>query len=97
MFYIVDVGGQRNERKKWIRHFEEAQGLIFVVALSAYCSKLFEDNKTNRMVEAIELFDQVANSRWFQETPIVLFLNKTDIFKVSAASRLGAHCFIVVA
>mmetsp|Transcript_20953 Transcript_20953/g.31252 ORF Transcript_20953/g.31252 Transcript_20953/m.31252 type:complete len:355 (-) Transcript_20953:239-1303(-) len=79
-FAVVDVGGQRNERKKWIHHFETCQALLFVVSLSAYSQKLFEDNKTNRMIESIELFDQVANSRWFQKTPMVLFLNKTDIF-----------------
>ncbi|GAB5367855.1 hypothetical protein AAMO2058_001267600 [Amorphochlora amoebiformis] len=79
-FEVVDVGGQRNERKKWIHHFETCRALLFVVALSAYSQKLWEDNRTNRMIEAIELFDQVANSRWFQNTPIVLFLNKSDLF-----------------
>lgn len=81
MFHILDVGGHRSERKRWVTHFEQAHGLIFVVALSAYCIKLCEDNKTNRMLEAIELFDLVVNSPLFRKKPIVLFLNKTDVFK----------------
>jgi guanine nucleotide-binding protein G(i) subunit alpha len=33
------------------------------------------------MKESLLLFDEICNSRWFVDTPIVLFLNKTDIFK----------------
>jgi len=45
-----------------------------------YPQRLFEDNSTNRLVEALDLFEEVANSRWFQRTSVVLFLNKRDIF-----------------
>lgn len=33
------------------------------------------------MEEAMMLFDQICNSQWFVNTSIILFLNKTDIFK----------------
>jgi hypothetical protein len=32
------------------------------------------------MHEALTLFDQICNSRWFQRTSIILFLNKRDLF-----------------
>ncbi len=35
---LLDVGGQRNERKKWIHCFEEVTALIFIVALNEYSS-----------------------------------------------------------
>ncbi|KAF9318439.1 hypothetical protein BGZ91_005167, partial [Linnemannia elongata] len=35
----------------------------------------------NQMQEAMMLFDQVCNSQWFTDTSIILFLNKTDIFR----------------
>jgi len=35
-FKMIDVGGQRNERKKWIHSFENVTGVIFVAAMSAY-------------------------------------------------------------
>merc|ERR1712048_1020513 len=35
-FIIVDVGGQRSERKKWINCFAEVTAVIFVAALSAF-------------------------------------------------------------
>jgi len=31
---IFDVGGQRNEQKKWIFQFETVSGVIFVAALT---------------------------------------------------------------
>jgi len=33
---VVDVGGQRSERKKWIHCFESVHLLIFVAAISEY-------------------------------------------------------------
>uniref|UniRef100_H2Y9Q1 Uncharacterized protein n=1 Tax=Ciona savignyi TaxID=51511 RepID=H2Y9Q1_CIOSA len=35
-FLMVDVGGQRTERKKWIHCFEDVTAIIFIVALSGY-------------------------------------------------------------
>ena len=49
-FLFVDVGGQRNERRKWIHCFDSVHGVIFVAALSEYDQALFEDNSVNRMV-----------------------------------------------
>jgi hypothetical protein len=32
----IDVGGQRNERRKWIRCFEDVMLIIFLTAVSEY-------------------------------------------------------------
>eukprot|EP01091_Cochliopodium_minus_P017211 TRINITY_DN6680_c0_g2_i1.p1 TRINITY_DN6680_c0_g2~~TRINITY_DN6680_c0_g2_i1.p1 ORF type:complete len:350 (+),score=81.49 TRINITY_DN6680_c0_g2_i1:70-1119(+) len=79
-FRVVDVGGQRSERKKWIHCFQDVTAILFVVALNDYERVLEEDHTTNRMIEAIELFQQIINNRFFEETNIILFLNKKDIF-----------------
>jgi GTPase SAR1 family protein len=55
VFEMYDVGGQRNERKKWIHCFEGVTAVIFVAAISEYDQKLFEDASTNRMVMLIIL------------------------------------------
>ena len=55
-FVILDVGGQRNERKKWMHCFEDMNAVIFVAALSEFDQNLFEDETQNRMVEALTLF-----------------------------------------
>jgi len=80
-FVMFDVGGQRNERKKWIHCFDDVTAVIFVAAISEYDQVLYEDNRQNRMDEAITLFDEICNSRWFEDTSMILFLNKKDLFE----------------
>lgn len=80
-FNIYDVGGQRNERRKWIHCFEGVTAVIFVAALSEYNQLLFEDSKMNRMIEAIQLFDEVCNNQFLQHSTMILFLNKRDLFE----------------
>ena len=79
-FEVYDVGGQRSERRKWIDCFDSVTAVIFVAALSEYDQSLAEAKRTNRMVEALELFRSVCNNRAFANTSIMLFLNKKDIF-----------------
>lgn len=79
-FVMFDVGGQRNERKKWINCFEEVSAVIFVAAISEYDQVLYEKATQNRLAEALALFDEIANSRWFDHTAMILFLNKRDLF-----------------
>lgn len=84
-FKMFDVGGQRNERKKWIHCFENVTAVLFVAALHEYDMRLFEDENQNRMVEAVVLFDEIANSPFFRKTAMILFLNKRDLF----AEKIG--------
>jgi len=79
-FEMYDVGGQRSERRKWIDCFDGVTSVIFVAALSEFDQTLAEAKRTNRMVEALELFRSVCNNRAFSNTSIMLFLNKKDIF-----------------
>jgi len=81
LYSIVDVGGQRSERKKWIHCFQDVTAVLFFVALSEYDLSLYEDEETNRMHESLKLFDEICNSKWFSAIPIVLFLNKKDLFE----------------
>lgn len=79
-FRLFDAGGQRAERRKWIHCFDAVTAVIFVAASSEYDQVLFEDAKTNRLVEAVNLFESTVNSKWFTTTPVLLFLNKMDLF-----------------
>lgn len=80
-FCMYDVGGQRNERKKWIHCFDNVNAIIFVTALSDYDQALWEDESQNRMVESITLFSSICNLDTFRETAMMLFLNKRDMFE----------------
>lgn len=50
---MVDVGGQRSERRKWIHCFENVTSIMFLVALSEYDQVLVEsDNEVSQRVGA---------------------------------------------
>lgn len=80
-FLVVDVGGQRNERKKWLHCFSDVTAVLFLVALSEYDQVLFEAEDVNRMDEALALWEQISNSPYFDNTSLILFLNKEDLFR----------------
>jgi hypothetical protein len=40
---MVDVGGQKNERRKWIHAFQDVAAVVFVVALTDFSEVLEED------------------------------------------------------
>merc|ERR1712228_1004770 len=80
-FHIFDVGGQQSERKKWIHCFEKVTAVIFVASLSCYDELMFEDDTINCMIDSLELFKEICNLQWFVDTPIILFLNKKDLFE----------------
>ncbi|XXQ38370.1 G-protein alpha subunit [Plasmodiophora brassicae] len=80
-YRMLDVGGQRNERKKWIHCFQGVTAVIFVVAISEYDQVIFEDHDKNSLMEALDLFGEICNSEWFTKTSIVLFFNKSDLFQ----------------
>ena len=81
IYNMVDVGGQRSERRKWIHCFENVTAIIFIVAISAFDQTLIEDESVNRLHEALTLFDSICNGKWFAKTPMILFLNKIDLLQ----------------
>jgi GTPase SAR1 family protein len=81
IYEIFDVGGQKTERRKWVHFFDNTAAIIFVAALSEYNQLLWEDNRNNRMEEAIGLFRGIVNLPAFKDSHIILFLNKSDLFK----------------
>ncbi|XP_044189627.1 guanine nucleotide-binding protein G(q) subunit alpha-like [Thunnus albacares] len=81
VFRMVDVGGQRSERRKWIHCFENVTSIMFLVALSEYDQVLVESPTENRMEESMALFQTIITSKWFIQSAVILFLNKIDILE----------------
>lgn len=79
IFRIVDVGGQRSERKKWSMLFSDITGIIFCADVSCYDTPLREDPDVNRMIDSLNTFQQICNNRDLHSRDIILFLNKTDL------------------
>ena len=77
---MIDVGGQRGKRKKWIHYFDSITAVLFVVSISEYDQRLEEDESVNRMVDSMELFEQTLNNKMFCLSPFIVFFNKYDLF-----------------
>ncbi|XP_033761930.1 guanine nucleotide-binding protein G(i) subunit alpha-like [Pecten maximus] len=94
-FKMIDVGGQRSERKKWIHCFQDVTSILFIVALSEYDLTLIEveDEEVNRMGESLRLFDSICNNTWFVKTSMILFLNKKDLFEEKITRSPLTVCF----
>jgi len=71
---------KETKEKKWIHCFENVTAVLFVAAISEYDQMLYEDESVNRITEALNLFEEICNSRWFQDTSMILMLNKRDLF-----------------
>jgi len=79
-FRVMDVGGQRSERKKWIHCFDQVTSILFVAAISGYDQTLYEEQDANQITEALTLYEDIVNKECFAQTSMILFLNKKDLF-----------------
>ncbi len=107
-FTIIDVGGQRSERRKWVQFFADVHCIVFFVSAIGFCKVLFEDSNTFQMKEALELFSSTfrvpapqsgprIDNDWtdyvFETTPIHLVFNKIDMLEDALATYSLANCF----
>jgi len=76
---LVDVGGQRSERRKWFHLFDTVNTAIFLVALDEYDMVCEEDGQTNRLSESLTLWSEMTDLAIFRPPSWILFLNKWDI------------------
>lgn len=67
---MFDVGGQRDERRKWIQCFNDVTAIIFVTACSSYNMVLREDPNQNRLRESLDLFKSIWNNRSVEQIQV---------------------------
>ncbi|KAL8708991.1 MAG: hypothetical protein Q9220_006200 [cf. Caloplaca sp. 1 TL-2023] len=84
-FNVIDVGGSRSSRKKWVRCVDGMKYIIFVADLNGYCQRLQEDLDANQMMEALQVFESITSLH--PHTPIFLYLNKADQFETTIVRR----------
>lgn len=85
---VIDVGGQKVERKKWIHaRGMEIDALIYFCPIGDYCIPSEEDPDKTKLEESLEIWDEVMNGDGLGGIPVILFFNKKDLLE----SRLGTH------
>lgn len=75
-YRMVDVGGQRSERRKWIHCFENVTSIIFLVALSEYDQILFESE--NEVSVFVADAAAIENIRHFISRFLIFFFPTTE-------------------
>jgi len=86
-FTVVDVGGQRSERRKWLHCFDDVTAIIFLTAIDEYDMVLEEDDDLSRLNESLSLWSEVTGSQYFNPQTWILFLNKHDSLKKKIEQR----------
>jgi hypothetical protein len=100
---LIDVSGQRyifflrfcsfsrislrNDRRKWIHLFQDVCGIAFFVSLKDFDLTLEEDPTIYWLHEALLLFDETINSRWFARTDIILYFTYKDEFQTKLQNK----------
>ena len=75
---VYDVGGQQGERKKWIQVFDNVVAILYLADMSSFELTLREEHGKNKLLESMEIFEQVWNNRFLAPVSVLLFLNKVD-------------------
>jgi len=78
---LVDVGGQRSERRKWLHCFQDVTAVLYFISLDEYNLQLSEDYRVNRLQEALDLFEEITTSEFFTKSHFFVLFNKNDLFK----------------
>lgn len=65
---------------KYLHQFQDVTTVIFVADLSIY-AKMPNLKSDDFFGDQLSFFEYIVNSRWFAYTSVLLFFNKTDVFK----------------
>ncbi|OTF78188.1 hypothetical protein BLA29_002221 [Euroglyphus maynei] len=92
-FMLVDVGGQRTERRKWIHCFESVTTIIYIVALSEFDQIFWEPN-------VVTDFAWRTHHRYMNDTdwqkPVNKLAESKALFKTIITSRWFRDTSIVL-
>ena len=61
--------------------FDSVNIVAFFVDLNEYNLVMYEDESTNRMVESLNLWEEIINSRWLQDSSFLLIFTKPELFE----------------
>ncbi|ETO22891.1 guanine nucleotide binding protein (G protein), alpha activating activity polypeptide O [Reticulomyxa filosa] len=93
-YLLVDVGGQRSERNKWIGQFADIFAVLWFFALSSYDQVrliIFFLFFFFLMYEELEVFHTTSKNPALERVSFIVFLNKYDQF-IEKIGRIPFKC-----
>lgn len=90
---ITDIGGQVHERHLWAEQSQDLTGLIYVLSLSDFDQRSQDNRGENKFLDdGVGTLCDVLNQKAVQGIPILIMLNKIDIFrdKIKGGPGIGA-------
>ena len=79
----------------FIQVFDSVTAILFLAAASEFDQRLLEDNETNRMREAVNVFESLVNFPGFARVSFILFLNKMDLLQEKVSILSGGSIYDV--
>ena len=80
-FVLLDVGGNRSERKKWPAVLKSCHALCYVISLAEFDEYCWEDPKTNRFKESMVTFQELLNGEHIKNKDLFVIFTNVDRFK----------------
>ncbi|KAK9787712.1 hypothetical protein SCARD494_10411 [Seiridium cardinale] len=77
-YKVIDIGGSRGERNKWVRYFEDVECVLFTFDPTAFLINL-KDYPDSRMGEQLELIQHLVNSERLQASSFIVVFTKMDL------------------
>jgi len=91
---VIDVGGLRSERGKWVKLFPNTVAIFYTASLASFDMALHEDPTVNRMDEALHLFELLCAEPKLAKVPKFVILTKVDVLRDKLAKGVRvAHYF----
>lgn len=82
---------------QWRRMLTSKCTIIYFVSLVDYDKMLYENGKTLRMIESLDLFEEVVNDPMTKDYPFLLIMNMNDLFtekiqKINLKKYFSDYC-----
>ncbi|CDO73698.1 hypothetical protein BN946_scf185015.g26 [Trametes cinnabarina] len=83
----------RIKEAAWAPFFDDMNAILFLAPLSGFDQVLAEDESVNRLEDSVLLWKSICSNPLLGKTELILFLNKTDIFraKLEAGIQFGQY------
>ncbi|OTA57547.1 P-loop containing nucleoside triphosphate hydrolase protein [Hypoxylon sp. EC38] len=87
VYKVVDPGGARAERRKWIHTIIDTEVVIFTFDISSYCFGVMEDIESGNFEEQVVIWESLIDFSLLQKANFIVIFTKVDRLTFSRLTR----------